>query len=307
MNPWRRSGIGLCPLKLFHLMSLQGKIRYVPLALPSLEMCYSRPRQKLRLPLRRRASSVSCTSANTVSAPARRPFIALHPLSAARYAFNRSVKSFRSWSTSGRRSSASIAPTDALFPPAPVPMSVDDYGPMLFQDIDWLAYEANQQAFTSTQQLHPRDILHAQELDDFFTECENLDYTEARLFDGSESKGMAPEENSGTSIKSSDIEDDADSPIMLYAGLRQCGGVTQRNRGRVTHDYWSIKDEELMRSDQEAIRTAFLDERKAVKEQSKTVLVDEQNEEQKGQVEQQVEQMEQIEEERTEVPAEETI
>jgi hypothetical protein len=176
-------------------------------------------------------------------------------------------------------------------------MTVDDYGPMLFQDIDWLAYEASQQAFASTQQLRPRDILHAQELDDFFTECEDLENTEARLFDGSEGKAMAVEEDSGTNIKSSDNEDDPGSPIMLYAGLRQCGGVTQKNRGRVAHNYWSTKDEELMRLDREAIRAAFLSERAAAKEQAKTVSVDdEQMEEQKEEVEGQMGQMEEQEE-----------
>lgn len=175
-------------------------------------------------------------------------------------------------------------------------MTVDDYGPMLFQDIDWLAYDANQYAFTSAQQLHPRDILHAQELDDFFTECENLENIEARLFDGSEGKAMAPEEISDTSIKSCDIEDDVDPPIMLYAGLRQCGGVTQRNRGRVAHDYWSKKDEELTQAGREAVRTAFLEERAAA-------LVDEeQKEAQEAQAEEQREQME----ERAERPKEGT-
>ena len=186
-------------------------------------------------------------------------------------------------------------------------MTVDDYGPMLFQDIDGLAYEANQHAFASTQQLQPRNILHVQELDDFLTECENLENIEARLFDGSESKAMTPEENSYTPIKSCDIEDDVDSPIMLYAGLRQCGGVTQKNRGRVARDYWSTKDEELTRSGLEAVRAAFLKERAAAKKPPKTVLLDEeQKEEQKEQVEQVEEQVQQIEEERTEESAEES-
>lgn len=239
-------------------MSLQTKAWCVLGAFPSLDAHYSRPMQKPRPPLQRRSSTISYTSTDITSTVVRRRSIALHPLSAARNAFNRSVKSFRSWSTSSwRHSSASI--DDLSSPPAPVPMTVDDYGPMLFYDIDDLAHKASQHAFNHlTQKLHPRDILHIGELCDFFTERENLEI-EARLFDGSESEGVAPEENPRPPIKSYDVEDRLDSSILLYSGIRQCGGVAQRARGRVARDYWSTKDEVLMQSNRDALRTAFLD------------------------------------------------
>ena len=244
-------------------MCLRAKVWCVPLALPSLDTRYLRPMQKLRLPVQRRSSTIPYTSTDMTSTSVRRPSVALHPLSVARYAFNRSVKSFRSWSTSSwRRSSASINALSS--PPAPMPMTVDDYGPMLFYDIDYLVYKASQHAFNnSTQKLYPQDILHAGEFDDFFTERENLEI-EARLFDGSESEGMAPEENARSPIKSYNAEDSLDSSILLYAGVRQCGGVAKTTRGRVAHDYWSTKDEALMQSNREALRTAFLADRVTV-------------------------------------------
>ena len=231
--------------------------------------------QKLRLPLQRRSSSISYTSANMTGTPVRRPSIALHPLSAARYAFNRSVKSFRSWSTSGRWGSS--ATIDVISPRrAPVPMTVDDYGPMLFHDIDYLVHKASQHAFnSSTYKLQPRDILHVRELDDFFTEHENLEI-EGRLFDGSESEGVAPEGNSYAPIKSYDVGDSLGSSILLYTGVRQCGGVAQRTRGRVAHDHWSTKDEELTQSNREALRTAFLADRAAAKKQPKVLVAEQQ-------------------------------
>jgi hypothetical protein len=236
----------------------------VLLSLPSLNTRYSRDLQKLRLPLQRRSATISYTSNDTTSTSVRRPSTVLHPLSMARYAFNRSVKSFHSWSTSGwQRSSASV---DALSsPPAPIPMTVEDYGPMLFYDIDYLVHKANQHAFNnSTQKLQPRDILYVGELDDFLTERENLEI-EARLFDGSESEGVAPEENGRAPIKSYDAEGSIGSSIMLYVGVRQCGGVAKRTRGRVAHNYWSTKDEDLMQSNREALRAAFLADRVAAK------------------------------------------
>ncbi len=246
-------------------MALPTKPWCVLVAFPSLDAHYSRPMQKPRPPLQRRSSTISCISTDMTSTVMRRRSIAFHPLSAARYAFNRSVKSFRSWSTSSwRRSSASI--DDLSSPPAPVPMTVDEYGPMLFYDIDDLVHKANQHAFnTLTQKLHPRDILHVEELDDFFTERENLEI-EARLFDGSESEGMTPEENARAPIKSYDVEDSLESSILLYAGIRQCGGVAQRARGNVTRDYWSMKDEVLMQSNRDALRAAFLLDKAATKE-----------------------------------------
>ena len=273
MKARRCSETDLCPLSHSRLMSLQAKDWCVPLALLHSISITQGQKQKLRLPVRRRGSTISFTPDNTV----RRPTGVLHPLSAARYAFSRSVNSFRSWSTSGwRSSSASITPTGVLSsPPAPVPMTVDDYGPMLFQDISYLAYKANQHAFNSTQQLRLREILHAEEPDDFFTERETLEI-EARLFCGSESEAMAPEKNLCSRIKSYDIEDNSGAPVMLYAGLRQCGGVTQKNRGRVAHDYWSRKDEEIMQSNREALRAAYLSERIAAKKQPETALVEEQ-------------------------------
>ena len=217
--------------------------------------------QKLRLPVQRRSATISYTPTDMV----RRPLIALHPLSMARYAFNRSMRSFRSWSTSGwRRSSTSI--DDLSSPPAPMPMTVEDYGPMLFYDIDDLVHKASQHAYNnSIQKAHRRDILHVGDFDDFFTEPGDLEI-EARLFDGSESEGVAPEENGHSLIKSYNAEDSLGSSIMLYAGVRQCGGVTKRTRGRVAHDYWSTKDEELMQSNREALRTAFIAARTAAKE-----------------------------------------
>jgi hypothetical protein len=108
-------------------------------------------------------------------------------------------------------------------------MTVDDYGPMLFHDIDYLAYNANQHAFNnSTQKLHLRGILHVGELDDFFTERENLEI-EARLFDGSESEEMASEENSCAPIKSYDVGDSLGSSYHVI-----CGGATMW--GRCTED-----------------------------------------------------------------------
>ena len=151
-------------------------------------------------------------------------------------------------------------------------MTVDDYGPMLFHDIDYLAYKASQHAFQSTQRLYPRGIPRIGELGGFFAEREDMEI-EARLSDRSESETVAPEENSSSPIKSCDIGDDLGSSIMLYVGLRQCGGVTQRNRGRVAHDHWLTKDEELTQSYREALRTAFLADRAAAKE---AVLVEEQ-------------------------------
>ena len=142
-------------------------------------------------------------------------------------------------------------------------MTVDDYGPMLFYDIDDLVHKASQHAFNHlTQKLHLRDILHVGELSDFFTERENLEI-EARLFDGSESEGVTPEENPRSPIESYDVEDSLDSSILLYSGIRQCGGVAQRARGRVARDYWSTKDEVLMQSNRDALRIAFLNDRAA--------------------------------------------
>ena len=145
-------------------------------------------------------------------------------------------------------------------------MTVDDYGSMLFYDIDDLVDKAGQHAFNHlTQKLQPRDILHVGELDDFFTECENLE-NEARLFDGTESEGMTPEENPRAPSESHDVEDSLGSSILLYAGIRQCGGVAQRARGRVPRDHWSTKDEVLMQSNRDALRVAFLADRGAAKE-----------------------------------------
>lgn len=274
-------------------MSLQTKAWCVLIAFPSLDTHSSRPMQKLRLPLQRRSSTISYTSTDMTSTLARRSSIALHPLSAARYAFNRSVRSFRSWSTSSwRRSSASI--DDLPSPPTPVSMTVDDYGSMLFYDIDDLVPKAGQHAFnTLTQKLHPRHILHVGELDDFFTERENLEI-EARLFDGSESEGMASEENPRAPIKSYDVEDSLGSSIMLYAGIRQCGGVAQRARGRVAHDHWSTRDEVLMQSNRDALRAAFLADRAAAKEAPKAEvreLVEELVEEPMGEMKEPVEEL----------------
>ena len=231
---------------------------------------FLKPRQKSKLPLKRGGSTLSHTAANTISTPARRPSTVLYPLYAARYTFNRSMKSFRSWSTSGwGSSSASRVSTDMVSSPAaPVPMTVDDGGSRLFRDIDELGYKVNHYALNSTQQLHLRDILHVQELDDFFTECKNLEI-ETGLFDGSESGATDPVENSCAPIESCGVEDNLSSSIMLYAGLRQCGGLAQGNRGRVPHNYWSMKDEELMQSNREASRARFLAGRAAAKEQSK--------------------------------------
>jgi hypothetical protein len=164
-----------------------------------------------------------------------------------------------------------MAPIDVLpSPPALVHMTVDDYGPVLFQDIKDLARQVCQHAFKSTQQLRSRDILHVEELDDFFTERSDLE-NETRLFDESDSEPTVIDEKSCTSIKSRDSKDNLGSSVLLYAGLRQCGGLTQRNRGRVAHDYWSKKDEELMQSDLEAVRISFLTERAAAKGQPVTV------------------------------------
>jgi hypothetical protein len=123
-------------------------------------------------------------------------------------------------------------------------MTVDD-------DIDYLARKVSQHVFSSALRLYPRIALNVEEL------RKNLE-VETRLFDGSESETTVPAETPCDLIKPRDVQDNSDSSIMLYAGLRQCGGLAQKNRGRVPYDHWSKKDEELMKPNREALRVAFL-------------------------------------------------